>query len=275
MRILTVVNGARTCHLPPLGRSLIASRFGRRHILAPGRLVAAAVLALFFLAAGARGLSGQEDLGKTTYDRWCAGCHGVDGDGLGVAAEYMLPRPRDFTLALYQIRTTASGELPTDADIRHIIDVGMPTTTMPGWENLLSEAERDALVEYLKSFSRFFGRGDAPQAIDFGRAPRVSDAVLAEGREQYQAMECSKCHGDFGRGDGTSAATLEDDGSFPIRAADLSENWKFNGGGSVEDIFRRLRTGLDGTPMPSYQDVLRAVERRAVAEDHHPHPQHK
>ena len=258
MRTLTVVKGARPWHLPPLGRSLIASRFGRHHGLAPRRLGAAAAVALFLLGAGASGLSGQEGLGKTTYDKWCSGCHGVDGDGQGVAAEYMLPRPRDFTLALYQIRTTASGELPTDADIRHIIDVGMPTTTMPGWENLLSEAERDALVDYLKTFSRFFGQGDAPQAIDFGRATKVSEAVLAEGREQYQAMECSKCHGEFGRGDGTSASTLEDDGSFPIRAADLTENWKFNGGGSVEDIFRRLRTGLDGTPMPSYQDVVDA-----------------
>jgi hypothetical protein len=32
----------------------------------------------------------------------------------------------------------------------------------------------------------------------------------------------------------------------------------FNGGGTVEDIYRRLRTGLDGTPMPSYADALAA-----------------
>ena len=258
MRMLDVIQGSRMCRLPPLGRSLIASRFGRRHILEP-RLVGAALgLSLFLVVAGTLEVSAQEDLGKVTYDRWCAGCHGVDGDGKGVGADYMLPRPRDFTLALYQIRTTGSGELPTDADMRHIIDVGMPGTTMPGWENLLTEEERDALVVHLKTFSRFFGFGDSPVALDFGRAPSVSDAVLTEGQEQFVAMECFKCHGDFGRGDGASASTLDDDSSFPIRAADLSENWKFNGGGSVEDIFRRLRTGLDGTPMPSYQDVIDA-----------------
>ena len=58
----------------------------------------------------------QEDdqLGKVTYDRWCSECHGVDGSGNGSAAGYMLPRPRDFTLALYNFRTTASGDVPTD-----------------------------------------------------------------------------------------------------------------------------------------------------------------
>ena len=47
---------------------------------------------------------------------------------------YMLPRPRDFTKGVYQIRTTASGELPTDADIRRVIDDGMPGTAMPEWK---------------------------------------------------------------------------------------------------------------------------------------------
>ena len=102
MRISFVARGSKAYHLPPLGRSLIASRSGRRYTLDPYQLVAELVLALFFVVAGAGKVSGQEDgLGKVTYDRWCAGCHGVDGDGTGVAAEYMLPRPRDFTRALY------------------------------------------------------------------------------------------------------------------------------------------------------------------------------
>ena len=39
---------------------------------------------------------------------------------------------------------------------------------------------------------------------------------------------------------------------------DLTKNWTFNGGSSVEDIYWRLRTGLDGTPMPSFSDLLDA-----------------
>src|SRR5258708_30081566 len=65
-----------------------------------------------------------------------------------------------------------------------------------------------------------------------------------------------KGQGDEGRGDGPSAPTLKDDADFPIFAADLHQNWRFRGGGSGEDIYRRLRTGLDGTPMPSFADLI-------------------
>jgi len=207
------------------------------------------------------GLSAQDggDLGEVTYVKWCAGCHGVDGTGNGIGAEYMLPRPRDFTRAQYQIRTTASGALPTDDDIMAIIDRWMPGTTMPGWENLLSDDEKEALVEYLKSFSRFFTPDEVPQPLDFGDATRVNDDVLVEGERLFREVaDCASCHGEGGRGDGESSPTLTDDGEFPIRAADLTENWLFNGGGEVEDIYRRLLTGLDGTPMPSLADVITA-----------------
>src|SRR6266480_3972858 len=80
--------------------------------------------------------------GKTVYVKWCAGCHGEDGKGDGPAAAYMLPRPRDFTGAVYQIRTTANGQLPTDADLMRSIDDGLFGTAMPGWKARLSDAER-------------------------------------------------------------------------------------------------------------------------------------
>src|SRR5690606_21076675 len=105
-------------------------------------------ISLALAPAPARGQGegeGQGHPGKPIYDKWCAGCHGEDGRGTGEAAAYMLPRPRDFTRALYQIRTTASGELPTDADILRVIDEGMPGTAMPGWRTLLSRSEREAL----------------------------------------------------------------------------------------------------------------------------------
>ena len=98
----------------------------------------------------------QQTQGQRVYDRWCSECHGSEGRGDGSAAAYMFPRPRDFTGAVYQIRSTASGSIPTDADIRRVIDEGMPGTAMPGWAEVLSESDRDALVEHLKTFSRFF-----------------------------------------------------------------------------------------------------------------------
>lgn len=224
--------------------------------------VATVVVLVAPLFAGAGVVSAQESAadhpGKPVYDQWCAGCHGVEGDGEGESAAWMLPRPRDFTDAQYQIRTTPSGQLPTDEDILRMIDEGMPGTAMPGWKSPLSERQRRDLVDYLKTFSRFFAMEDAPPAIEIGRAPRMSEEAIAEGREIYQQVECWKCHGDAGRGDGPSAPTQSDDRDFPIRPADLTENWYFNGGGSLEEIYTRLRTGLDGTPMPSFADLVDA-----------------
>jgi len=198
-----------------------------------------------------------EPPGKAIYDRWCAGCHGEDGAGRGEAAAYMLPPPRDFTRAAYQIRTTASGELPTDADLRRIVDEGMPGTAMPGWTTRLSAQERDDVVAYIKRFSRFFD-GAAPAPLALGKAPRGGAEAVEEGERIYRELECFKCHGNAGRGDGPSAPTLTDDWDAPIRAADLTRGWNFNGGASVEQIYARLRTGLDGTPMPSFADVIDA-----------------
>ena len=194
--------------------------------------------------------------GKAVYDKWCAGCHGDQGKGDGVGAAYVLPRPRDFSRALYQIRSTATGEIPTDDDIRHVVDEGMPGTSMPGWRTTLSGSERAAVVSYIKSFSNAFR--NPPTPIELGSDPGGGQSAIDSGRALYRRIECFKCHGDGGRGDGQSAPTLKDDWNFPIRAADLTRNFLFNGGGEASDIYRRLRTGLDGTPMPAFGDLVDA-----------------
>ncbi len=223
------------------------------------KLLSASALALTF--AFAASASAQQAAaggpGKVTYDKWCAGCHGVDGAGGGPAALRMLPRPRNFTLGLFQIRTTASGALPTDEDLMHVIDEGMPGTAMPGWKEKLSKDERAKVLQYIKTFSPFFKNTKTPpKALEFTKGPGSSEKTIAEGKKVYDKIECAKCHGPAGRGDGKSGQTMEDDTHHPIVPADLSQPWRFNGGPTAEDIYRRLRTGLDGTPMPSMSDML-------------------
>src|SRR5437867_7647356 len=104
-----------------------------------------AVLGILLLPAPGSLLAQDTTAGKSVYVKWCAGCHGDAGAGDGVAAAYMLPRPRNFTSGLYKIRTTASGQLPTDADLERAIDEGLPGSAMPGWKGRLSQAERRAV----------------------------------------------------------------------------------------------------------------------------------
>lgn len=209
-----------------------------------------ALLCLLSTSAGAQDVENGEEL----YETWCVECHGAEGAGDGPAADRMLPRPRDFTTARYQIRTTGSGALPTDEDIMAVLRDGIPGTTMPGWPNL-SESDHEDLTAYLKSLSRFFEGAD-PEPMEFGDDPGASEELLEAGREAYQTLECYNCHGQEGRGDGSSSPTLEDSNDRPIRAADLTEPWLFNGGSSPEAVHRRFLTGLDGTPMPAYSDAL-------------------
>ena len=83
--------------------------------------------AALLFASPASGLVVQDTTkGKVVYGKWCADCHGVNGNAEGAAEHYMLPEPRDFTGAVYKIRTTASGNLPTESDLMRAIDEGLP-----------------------------------------------------------------------------------------------------------------------------------------------------
>lgn len=208
------------------------------------------------------GTDREREAGKGLYGQYCSQCHGVDGDGNGYAAPYMEPRPRDFTVARYKIRTTPSGALPTDEDLVKVIRQGMPYTTMIGWPDF---TDRDVanLIYYLKTFSPTFENPDfidPPIAIP-NKPPAFSTGSAELGRDVYERMECGACHGDQGRTDGSSAPTLLDDAENPICPANLAKRWTYRGGPTRKDIYRTFSTGMNGTPMPSYAESLSEEER--------------
>jgi mono/diheme cytochrome c family protein len=215
-----------------------------------------------FLAASASALAqGGNEAGKALYDKNCAQCHGEQGDGKGPAATRLLPRPRDFTSGKFKIRTTPNGALPTDDDLKNIIRKGMPYTSMPPWPQF-TDAELTQLVGYVKSLHAGFADASrAPKAIEFPAPPAITPDSAEKGAKIYASLGCANCHGEGGRGDGPSAPTLKDDLGHPIRAANLAQPWTFRGGSSRTDLIRTLSTGLNGTPMPSFQDALKAEER--------------
>src|SRR2546423_4892066 len=172
----------------------------------------------------------------------------------------MLPRPRNFTGAIYKIRSTASGQLPTDADLMRAIDEGLPGSAMPAWKGRLSDGERRDVAAYLKTFSSFFA--DTSQhvaALKFSGEPSGGTGAdaLKTGRQFYDSIGCRKCHGDQGRGDGPSAPTLKDDAGFPIFAADLHQSWRVRGGGRAAGHFPRLRTRAGRPPLAPFLGPVR------------------
>lgn len=198
------------------------------------------------------GSDDQREAGRQLYKQKCAHCHGQDGAGDAAMSELLRPAPRNFKSSSFKFRTTDSGELPSDDDIKKSIRNGMPYTGMPPWPSL-SESEVTNLMYYIKTFSDDFASvfGEVVP-LDFPSPPAMTDASIERGREVYVENQCADCHGDQGRGDGKSAPTLEDMWDYPIRAADMTKRWAYRGGSSRSDIYRTFTTGLDGSPMPSF-----------------------
>ncbi len=197
--------------------------------------------------------------GKRLYDNNCAVCHGIQGRGDGEAAYLLFPKPRDLTRGVFKIRSTPSGSLPTDNDIFRTITMGMAGTAMPSWQHL-SERERWALVYYVKTLSPRFAREKPAEPIRIGQEPPPSTESIAAGREVYRKLQCGKCHGEAGRGDGPAAAELRDEWGFPIKPYDFTRGARLKGGATGAEIYRTFVTGMDGTPMPSF-DFLPEAER--------------
>jgi DMSO reductase family type II enzyme heme b subunit len=201
--------------------------------------------------------AGDATAGKAVYELKCMGCHGDKGDGKGAAAELLMPRPRDFTSGLYKIRTTAN-KVPTDQDLFRIITDGMPGTSMPSWA-VLPDKDRWNLVAYIKAFAADKFK-EAPKKLELPKEVASSAESIKRGKEMFEAIECHKCHGSEGRGDGPSRAELKDEWGHPIAPANLAKRWTFRGGASRTEIATRLAAGVLGTPMPTFIDSVEKPE---------------
>jgi cytochrome c oxidase cbb3-type subunit 2 len=196
--------------------------------------------------------------GQLLYERGCAICHGAQGKGDGLSAPYLNPKPRDFTTGMFKFRTTASGKLPTDEDLARTIIQGLNGTAMSPWREL-SKKDIAGLVAYVKTLVQI-PQGEQPEPIKVPPQTRFTMEGVKRGERWYAELECVKCHGQEGRGDGPSAAELKDDWNSPILPADLSQSLRYKRGAKPVDIYYTLMTGLMGTPMPSYAGVLEKPE---------------
>jgi cytochrome c oxidase cbb3-type subunit 2 len=204
-------------------------------------------------------VTGHADSGKQDYRRWCIGCHGVYGDGNGENAPWIEPKPRDFTAATFKCRSTPTGTLPTDEDLYEAVTRGFNTTNMPQWRPLTPQTRAD-LVAYVKTFSPRWKTEKPGTAISISPETPITMESIARGKALFVKLECWKCHGPLGRGDGPSAATLTDSKDQPIKPYNFSTGGRLKCGETNADIYRDFMTGLDGTPMPSFADNIKPDE---------------
>ena len=194
--------------------------------------------------------------GEVVFQQTCQWCHGAQGNGKGPAAfflgAYSSPRPRDFTVGNYRLRSTPADEFPTDQDLFRTLTNGIPGS-MPSFAGLSIE-DRWAVIHFIQSLSSM-DSGDPRKPILIKGPPiAFTTESIAQGRQAFFDLQCHTCHGDNGRGNGeiALAGKLKDSSDLPILPTDLTNRYAFKNGATRRDIVRTLLTGMVGTPMPSY-----------------------
>jgi len=208
-------------------------------------------------------LTGSAKAAAMDYRRYCVVCHGVLGDGNGESAKWfeppMYPKPRDFTLAVFECRSTLTGTLPTDEDIFDTIARGMDRSNMPPW-NTFTKQQRADLVAWIKHFSPRWQTEKPGTPIQVPPEPEVTPERVKAGQDVFARVQCWKCHGVDGKANGPSASTLQDDLGRSILPFNFAEGARPKCGSTDRDLYRVFMTGMDGTPMPSFADNIKPDE---------------
>ena len=222
---------------------------------------------------------------REVYQRQCAGCHGTTGDGKGPAAPYLNPPPRDYRLGRFKFTSTPRGAKPRWADLVRILRYGAKGTSMPSFR-FMPEDELRAVITYvillssrgeleyrLKAFAeQNLGETDDLTAADVAEQAQVvaaswaqaesqivrpltpqppyDDSSIEAGARAFVRLNCYKCHGRDGRGNKTLDVGKDDWGRIAY-AADLTTGM-LHGGRRPIDIYRRIYSGINGTPMPAF-----------------------
>lgn len=230
--------------------------------------------------------SPDQSHGQAVYQQQCAQCHGVSGDGNGPAAAYLYPRPRDYRKGLFKFTSTPYGARPLRSDLVRTVRVGVKGTSMPAF-HLLPESDVTAVVDYVLTLTKrgefeeaLTNQAEAEEELDpelirdetlplvtdrwkpgatmlvspLTPQPQFTEAHVKAGREAFLTIGCAKCHGEDGRGQ-MPENIGKDVWGWTTRAADLTSGM-FHGGREPIDIYRRIYSGINGTPMPGFSSVL-------------------
>ena len=194
----------------------------------------------------------QSLTGSTSFDLYCASCHGRGGAGDGPVASALIARPADLT----QLSRRHNGAFPRD-QVRAFIEgtnrrpAAHGSSDMPVWGPTFRALEgSDARVRVrLDNLVAFIESMQQPSNSAPVRFSTPDGATLFR-------SHCASCHGVNGRGDGPMAAELR------LRPSDLTKFAMRNGGVFPEAQVARIIDGRDipahgGGEMPVWGDVFK------------------
>ena len=127
-------------------------------------------------------ITGHAKAGAEDYRRYCVVCHGTLGDGNGETAQWVDPRPRDFTAGIFKCRSTPTGTLPTDEDLYNTIARGLDRSDMPPW-NTFTKQQRADLVAWIKHFSPRWQTEKSGAPIEVPAEPEITADRVKAGQD--------------------------------------------------------------------------------------------
>jgi cytochrome c6 len=104
---------------------------------------------------------GDANEGRKLYALYCLNCHGAKGQGDGLLAPALDPKPRDFTTGRFYIDANANNKTGEDVDIARVI-LESPSAFggsrgMPPWKETLSTDQVRNVVAYVEQLANHKG----------------------------------------------------------------------------------------------------------------------
>ncbi len=179
--------------------------------------------------------------GKQLYMVLCQRCHAAGGDGYGPIQPNLANFPRAFAGNAEFFRRTDQARLNTS------VDKGIPGTSMPPYDRLLTAAERDSLLKLI--FAAFIGIDPNDKAPPPDLPDRPPTSLTGETTAELFREHCVRCHGAVGTGTGKEALN-----HLP-RPRNLTNRPYF---AALDDgrIATAIHAGIPGTAMPAFAESL-------------------
>jgi mono/diheme cytochrome c family protein len=233
--------------------------------------------------------------GSELYRIQCLHCHGLTGNGHGPTAPWVNPHPRDYRQGIFKFTSSGQptgSRKPRRADLLRTLREGIEGTTMPSF-NLLGADSLEALASYVIHLSmrgqleydvmKDLFSGEAKDTDVMERANGHLEAIarwwkeadtslirpdpnvpLPSGDKRVESVRngfrlfrdqtaagCIGCHKDYGR-EGTY---FYDAWGTIGRPTDLTTG-VYRGGRRPIDFFWRIHSGVNGSNMPLFSNVL-------------------